>query len=206
MPDYQKGKIYKVCDNGYNHCYIVSSIEALSSRMSKHRESYKLYLQGKAKYVCIYDLFDEFGCKNCKIELVELYPCNSKAELHSREGHYQQKYDCINKRIAGRSQKQYQEDNRELVSMTHKKYYQKYKEEIKARVKEYSEKNREAVLQNKRDYYINRKEEIKEQRKVKMTCECGSTFRKCDKADHYKTNKHQQYLKSLNHEEPPTTP
>ena len=128
MPDHQKGKIYKVCDSGYNHCYIGSSIEALSSRMSKHRESYKLYLQGKAKYVCIYDLFDEFGCKNCKIELIELYPCNRKAELHSREGYYQQKYDCINKRIVGRSQKQYQEDNRELVSMTHKKYYQKYKE------------------------------------------------------------------------------
>ena len=40
-------------------------------------------------YIYIYDLFAEFGYENCKIELIELYPCNSKAELHAREGFYQ---------------------------------------------------------------------------------------------------------------------
>ena len=44
MPDYQKGRIYKVCDIGYNSCYIDSSIEELSSRMANHRGSYKIYL------------------------------------------------------------------------------------------------------------------------------------------------------------------
>ena len=34
---YQNGKIYKFVDNGYNKCYIGSTIEALSVRMAKHR-------------------------------------------------------------------------------------------------------------------------------------------------------------------------
>ena len=38
---------------------------------------------------------------------MEKYPCNSKEELYSREGHHIQITECINKRIAGRSKKQY---------------------------------------------------------------------------------------------------
>jgi hypothetical protein len=43
-------------------------------------------------------------------------------------------------------------------------------------------------------YYIN-KDKINEKQKETMTCECGSIFRKCDKARHVKSKKHIFYMK-----------
>jgi hypothetical protein len=81
---YQRGKIYKIVDNAYNMCYYGSTINMLCQRMSLHREQYK-----KNILKCLTKkIFDEYGLENCKIELVENYPCNSRNELEAREGHY----------------------------------------------------------------------------------------------------------------------
>ena len=58
-------------------------------------------------------IFDKFGFENCKIELVENFPCNSKEELTKREGFYIQSNDCVNKHIAGRTKEEYKEQTRE---------------------------------------------------------------------------------------------
>ena len=107
MPIYENGKIYKIVDVGYNTCYIGSTVESLARRMAKHRNHYKNYQEGKKHRISCFEVFDEYGVENCKIELMEKYPCNSKEELYSREGHHIQITECINKRIAGRSKKQY---------------------------------------------------------------------------------------------------
>ena len=73
--------------------------------MDKHRSDYKKYLNGSVKFLSIFNLFDEFGVENCKIEWVEDYPCSSKRELHKREGEHQKNCDCVNKLIAGRSKR-----------------------------------------------------------------------------------------------------
>jgi hypothetical protein len=67
--------------------------------MSQHRSHYKR-LTNKCTVSVI---FDKYGVQNCKIELVENYPCNSKNELMKREGYYIQNNECINKCVAGRT-------------------------------------------------------------------------------------------------------
>jgi hypothetical protein len=57
--------------------------------MCNHRYDYQRYKKnGQKGDVGVYKIFDEFGVENCKIELVELFPCASKMELHKKEGEY----------------------------------------------------------------------------------------------------------------------
>ena len=72
---YANGKIYKITDNAYTKCYIGSTIQPLSSRIGGHRRDYKRYLDGKRNFITSFALFEEFGVENCKIELMEEYPC-----------------------------------------------------------------------------------------------------------------------------------
>jgi len=108
---YNRGKIYRIVDIGYSKCYIGSTIEDLKQRMTKHRDKYKQYQQGKYKYITSFSLFNEYDIENCKIELIENYPCNNKVELEAREGYHIRNEDCINKRIEGRTKQEYYNDN-----------------------------------------------------------------------------------------------
>ena len=103
MNRYSKGKIYKVVNIGYNKMYIGSTVESLSKRMERRRSKYKEYLRGDGDNTRVYWLFDEFGVENCRIELIENYPCNGREELEAQEGKHQQNNKCINKVIAGRT-------------------------------------------------------------------------------------------------------
>ena len=49
--------------------------------MERHRTQYNHYIKGKMKQkTTAVDIFNEFGIENCKIELIETYPCNNKEE------------------------------------------------------------------------------------------------------------------------------
>ena len=115
MNRYQNGKIYQVVDVGYNKCYIGSTCESLSKRMDRHRRTYKTYLKTGKVDTNTYLLFDEFGVENCKIILLENYPCESKDMLVKKESEYQQSMDCINKRVEGRTCNEYYKDYRDDI-------------------------------------------------------------------------------------------
>ena len=86
---YQKAKIYKITDVAYNDCYYGSTIEPLTKRMIHHRHKY--FNQHTSQETCVRSvnsIFNKYGFENCKIELVENFPCTSKEELVKREGHY----------------------------------------------------------------------------------------------------------------------
>ena len=86
---YQNAKIYKITDIAYNKCYIGSTTESLSLRMAHHRAEFKRFLRGSAKgYMRSYDLFNEYGVENCKIELIEYYKCNTMQEFRRKEGEH----------------------------------------------------------------------------------------------------------------------
>ena len=105
--EYQHGKIYRVSDIGYNKFYYGSTIQTLAKRMGSHRKDYKMYKEGKRKNaLAVFLLFDEFGVENCKIELVEQFPCNCRNELERREGFHTQPNECVNEYIAGRTSKE----------------------------------------------------------------------------------------------------
>jgi len=57
------------------------------------------------------------------IELIEAYPCNNKEELCKREGEVMRATEnTVNKQLAGRTQKQYNKDNKEAIVIRKKQY------------------------------------------------------------------------------------
>ena len=87
MPtDYSKAKIYKIIDYTTDNIYIGSTCEpSLARRLANHNVHYRAYLKGKYPYVSSFKILEN---NNYDIQLVEAYACNSRDELHAREGHY----------------------------------------------------------------------------------------------------------------------
>ncbi len=160
---YQLGKIYKIVDNGYNKCYYGSTIRELSSRMSGHRADHKKYI---LKSVTAGKLFDEYGVENCKIELVELFPCDSRSELEAREGFYIKNNECVNKNVPGQPNTDYYQANRDNILEKMKIHYETNKDEISVKHKAYYDTNKHSILDQKKIYYEQNKATIKEKMKT----------------------------------------
>ena len=159
MSKYHNGKIYKIVDVGYNKQYFGSTIESLSKRMAKHRYKYKTYSSSEEQIrVSCYDIFDEYGIENCKIELVEYFSCETKDELFRREGEYIRNNDCVNKIIAGRTKQEYNDETKEQKRETDKLYYEKNKPTIQAKAKQYRDNNKEKIKQHDKEYYEKNKQ------------------------------------------------
>jgi adenylate kinase family enzyme len=181
MTNYQNGKVYKIeCINGKEGDIYVGSTakQYLSQRMTKHRNEYKYWKEGKAKYLTAYDLFDKYGIENCSIILLETCPCNSKDELRAREGFHTRNLACVNKRVEGRTHKEWRDDN---------------KESIKQKKHDYRLNNKEGINIYSRERYEKNKITLRE----KITCECGSTCSRGSMSEHKKTKKHKNYENSL---------
>ena len=81
--------------------------------MAKHRNSSKT---NRKQYYKIYEKFNEYGADKFYIELIESYECKSKDELSAREGHYiRELKPTLNSRVAGRTNKQYYDDNIDTI-------------------------------------------------------------------------------------------
>ena len=171
MLDYQNGKIYMIypkCEYDEGDVYYGSTAEKrLSARMSKHRCKYI----NKTNNCNSTLLFNKYGLENCIIELVEEFPCDNKQQLHKREGFYIKNNKCINKCIAGRNQKEWREDNKEILLEKKKKYYIDNKDEINKKGKEYREPRKEKINEKSHLYYIVNKDKINEKNKEKAECQ-----------------------------------
>lgn len=172
--DYKNGKIYSIRSHNTDLIYIGSTCQPLSKRLSKHKSNYKNWLKtGKTQYTSykIYELDD-----NPYIELIVNYPCSCKDELRREEGKYIRSLECVNRCIEGRTKKQWYADNKEHIKEIQKKWNEANIDKVKEIKKKYRETNREKMKQP-------------------LTCDCGSTYRKCDKARHERTNKHIEFTK-----------
>lgn len=114
---YQDSKIYKITSPQSDKYYIGSTYLPLKKRLTKHMDSYKCYLNNKYHYVSSFEILK---FEDHIIELIELYPCNSKTELELREGIVQREHamNIVNYRIAGRTGLDYRRD-----TVQHKKEY-----------------------------------------------------------------------------------
>ena len=90
---------------------------------------------GKKNYITSFKLI-ELG--DAYIELLEAFPCNSLDELTQREGQLIRDHkNSIHKCVAGRSKKEWTEDNKERVDAYHAQYIQENKDKIVARKAKY---------------------------------------------------------------------
>ena len=133
MPDYSLGKIYKIVGNG--KVYVGSTTRPLlCQRMTEHRSKCKLWKEGKEKYK-----ISSFECledPKCYIELLEVYPCDSRDELHKCERKWIDALECINKVIPTRTVKEYDKTYREQIKERKKKEYDKNKIQINQKIRE----------------------------------------------------------------------
>lgn len=143
MPDYQKAKIYKLWSPSKNLVYYGSTTQAISQRLSGHMREYRQCKKRKGN--CNSYLILE--CEDYKIELVEEYPCNNKQQLLKKEGEYIKNNICINKRVAGRTKKEYHKDNKKIIDERNKIYDKENRENISQRKKQkyYEKKQNNAI-------------------------------------------------------------
>lgn len=204
MVNYANSKIYKIYPiSGEDECYIGSTVNSLCRRMTAHRTVYNCNKAKENSKI----LFNKYGIENCKIELLELFPCDTKEQLHAREAYHIRNNNCVNTHIPLRTKKEYKEEYKEFYVDYHKKYHQANKESIAKRYKEYyetnkeifakkakqyREANKEAIAKTKKQYRETNKEIIAEKKKIKVKCICGDTVRKDDLARHKKSKHHLQ--------------
>ena len=123
MPDYSNAKIYKLLNSVDADVYVGSTTTPLSHRMGKHRSDCKCNAI-KQKYK-LYVHMTKIGVDNFYIELLENYPCSNKEELTAREGRFIREIGTLNKKIEGRTEKEYYQDNIEKEREKSRNNYKK---------------------------------------------------------------------------------
>ena len=183
MPDFSKGKIYKLVSNKSSDVYIGSCLVDLSKRLYGHKApSNKCVSKGMFVNDAI-----------ISIVLIEDYPCENKNQLKARELHYITTINCINinkpfitdvnvvngdskewKKIYNDTNKeqitqykaQYRETNKEQLLQKRKQYYETNKEQLLQKQKQYHETNKEQIVQKQKQYNETHKEQIAQYRET----------------------------------------
>lgn len=122
-----KSKIYKIVSPKTDKVYAGSTWRILKHRLSRHETSYKYWLKKGKKYCSSSKILE---LDNYKIKLIENYPCKTKNELRLREGYHIKNHNCVNQVIPGRTDKEYQRDNKEELAQKKEKCYLDNREEF----------------------------------------------------------------------------
>ena len=131
--------------------YYGSTCSELHKRLWQHNSLKRQYESGTRTRGCT--SFQILNNPDCRILLIEPFPCNNIDELTAREAHYIRTNECVNKQM-----------KTETIIQYNKQYYEQHKEQIKARVKEYAENNKEKVAEYKKKYANENREELRQKR------------------------------------------
>ena len=184
----QTGYIYSIRSYQTDEIYIGSTYGTLRQRLYQHKHNYMGYLNETTNYVSSFEIvkFDDVY-----IELVETHENVNKMELQRHEGECIRRTEkCVNKQIAGRTKKEYNEEYYNENKDKIKEYYNENIEKIKEYHKEYYNDNKEYH----KEYRTENIEKIKEYQKEyqneyqkeKYICSCGKSLSTSSKARHNK--------------------
>ena len=110
---YKNGKIYTIrCKNDDSLIYVGSTVQPLFKRWFEHKskannKKYETYNK------LLYQKIRETNIEDWYIELYEEFSCENKEQLNKREGQIIREIGTLNKQIAGRTSKEYIEDNKD---------------------------------------------------------------------------------------------
>ncbi len=153
--DYSKGLVYKLCckDPEITDEY-VGSTTSLRHRKGQHKQSTEK--EGNAKYHRkVYQFIrDNGGWNNWDMIMLEEYPCENKLQLEKRERYYiEQLRTTLNMCVPTRTDKEYREDNKCIISERKKKCYENKKEQYRQHHRQYRIENRDKINAQKRQKY-----------------------------------------------------
>ena len=204
---YQNGKIYCIWSYETEEIYIGSTYNELDHRLKGHKKKYSQMLNGKK--VGNRKSFEILKYGDAQIGIIEEYPCNTKQELLRREGELQQQIKCVNKLIAGQTDKEWRILHKTDLLDYGKKYRVEHKDELQKKRKIYVKKNENLMKEKRKEKYrenkndMNKKsreyqkkniEQINKNRGVKFDCQCGGHYTLRHKARHLKTKQHIKWL------------
>lgn len=154
MPDYSKGKIYRLVCNITGKQYIGSTISELYKRLDNHKRCFKCWKNGTKNYVSSYEII---GGNDYKIVLVENYPCGNKQELFARERYWIESVECVNLRNPLTTPEEVKNHRQEY----NKIYRVEKKDQLEQMNKNYYINNREQILEKKQQYYFNNADKMR---------------------------------------------
>lgn len=192
---YNSSRIYKIQSSLTDKIYIGSTCQALSQRMAGHNRHYKQYLKTNTNYITSYEII-KLG--DAFITLIEECNYNNKQQLLMREGELIKDNIniVVNKSIAGRTNNEWRDDNKEELI--------KYRQDNKESIKQYYNDNKEIILERQKKHYESNKQVIREKAKKTYLCDCRKTLTISNKLTHEKSKKHilfiinQYYINELN--------
>jgi hypothetical protein len=177
---YKQGMIYTIRNiKDDKMIYVGSTINNLSKRFYNHKEACK-----RGKGVSLYSYIENNDWTDYYIELYEAYPCNNKKELNRREGEVIREIGTINKCIAGRTKKEWTEDNADKIKEKIKKWREENADKEKERYKKYCQDNIDKEKERHKKYYKDNIDKINE----KVCCNiCGAFSSKQNLLRHQKS-------------------
>ena len=94
--------------------YIGSTYKTLQQRLKAHEIKFKSFKAGKYNFVTVFKILEN---NNYNIELIELYPCESKKDLEFREGQIikqfrNDKLNIVNRCVVGQTKAEYRQKNK----------------------------------------------------------------------------------------------
>ena len=215
MPKYENSVIYKLKHNeDYDDTNIyVGSTSNFKNRKYNHKtkcnnEKTQEYNFPVYKYIRNNGNWDEWV-----MIPIEEYSCNSKKELEVRERHHIDLLrPALNKIMPCRTNKEYYQDNKEIIKKRakdwdndnkdkRKDYKKKYRNDNKDKIakseKKFREDNKDKIKEYFKQYHIDNKEkkikkskEYREANKGKVICDnCGCEVEKLGLKTHKKTSK-----------------
>ena len=198
MPEYKNSKIYTVrCRDDQSLIYVGSTTQLLSQRFNDHKRHAK-NPNHKSYNIYFYQVMREKGIDNFYIELYNECPCENREQLTKQEGKLIREIGTINSRIAGRTDKEYQEDNKDKIKEYDKQRYINNKEKFKEQAKLYRERNKEKYESNKKQIYEKNKNHILEKLGTVITCDCGCNITFGSKKRHEKSKRHLDLIDAKN--------
>ena len=168
---YQHGKIYRlICED--SHFYIGSTVTSLEKRFGCHLYAIEKRLCG-GKYVHMYTI----PMNEIQIELIEQFPCDTRAQLRKRENDHISRYKddplCMNTYRAYREEDdkkrydaEYYRNNRESIKKAQQQYYEENRERIRAYHVRYSEEHPDRIAACQATYKASHRKELAEKQRA----------------------------------------
>jgi hypothetical protein len=194
--DYNKTVMYKIVCNDLNikDIYVGHTTDFIR-RKRQHKSNCNV---GSCKYKIYKTIQENGGWENWIMLELEKYPCRDGNEARTRERDWYENLNSkLNIQYPARTKEEYFKDNKEKIQEYKKEYRKINKEKLQDNRKEYYAENKEKILEHVKEYKKDNKEKIKESKSIKCICECGCEIRKCEKARHIRSIKHNNLLEKL---------
>ena len=109
------------------------------------------------------------------MEIHVIHTLYTKQEADETEEFYILNMECVNTKVPSRTDKEWYQDNKEVILGKQKKY---------------KKANKETKCEYHKEYYQTNKEKINQ----KVNCECGGKYTTANKSTHLKSKKHKNYI------------